>query len=115
MRCYRIDSEGRSVTTPRAAGFGLEKLPRIDRGEGSYLFDTAGRRYLDGSGGNLWREITRAAITLEAEDYPNIGTVMYLNAAGSLQTMQADLKTADIAYQMVWTGNQVCGIGLRRL
>jgi adenosylmethionine-8-amino-7-oxononanoate aminotransferase len=39
------------VTTPRAAGFGLEKLPRIDRGEGSYLFDTAGRRYLDGSGG----------------------------------------------------------------
>jgi adenosylmethionine-8-amino-7-oxononanoate aminotransferase len=29
----------------------LEKLPRIDRGEGSYLFDTAGRRYLDGSGG----------------------------------------------------------------
>jgi ribose transport system substrate-binding protein len=48
---------------------------------------------LDGFGGNLWREITRAAITLEATDYPNIGTVMYLNAAGSLQTMQADLKT----------------------
>jgi adenosylmethionine-8-amino-7-oxononanoate aminotransferase len=39
------------VTTPRPAGFGLEKLPRIDRGTGSYLFDTAGRRYLDGSGG----------------------------------------------------------------
>jgi adenosylmethionine-8-amino-7-oxononanoate aminotransferase len=39
------------VTTPRAAGFGLEKLPRIDRGAGSYLFDTQGRRYLDGSGG----------------------------------------------------------------
>jgi adenosylmethionine-8-amino-7-oxononanoate aminotransferase len=26
-------------------------LPRIARGEGSYLFDTEGRRYLDGSGG----------------------------------------------------------------
>ena len=39
------------MTTPRAAGFGLEKLPRIERGAGSYLFDTAGRRYLDGSGG----------------------------------------------------------------
>ena len=26
-------------------------LPRIARGEGSYLYDTAGRRYLDGSGG----------------------------------------------------------------
>ena len=39
------------MTTPRPAGFGLEKLPRIERGAGSYLFDTAGRRYLDGSGG----------------------------------------------------------------
>jgi adenosylmethionine-8-amino-7-oxononanoate aminotransferase len=29
----------------------LGKLPRIVRGEGSYLFDSAGRRYLDGSGG----------------------------------------------------------------
>ncbi|HUI61695.1 MAG TPA: aminotransferase class III-fold pyridoxal phosphate-dependent enzyme, partial [Steroidobacteraceae bacterium] len=35
----------------RAIGFGLEDLPRIVRGAGSYLFDTAGRRYLDGSGG----------------------------------------------------------------
>jgi len=33
------------------SGFGIEKLPRIVRGEGSYLFDTAGKRYLDGSGG----------------------------------------------------------------
>jgi adenosylmethionine-8-amino-7-oxononanoate aminotransferase len=29
----------------------LEHLPRMDRGEGSYLFDAEGRRYLDGSGG----------------------------------------------------------------
>src|SRR5579871_6223574 len=35
----------------RAIGFGLEDLPRIVRGAGSYLFDAAGRRYLDGSGG----------------------------------------------------------------
>lgn len=35
----------------RAVGFGLEQLPRIVRGAGSYLFDAAGRRYLDGSGG----------------------------------------------------------------
>jgi len=33
------------------SGFGIEKLPRIVRGEGSYLFDTTGKRYLDGSGG----------------------------------------------------------------
>jgi adenosylmethionine-8-amino-7-oxononanoate aminotransferase len=32
-------------------GFGLENMPRMVRGEGSYLYDEAGRRYLDGSGG----------------------------------------------------------------
>ena len=35
----------------RSIGFGIDNLPRIVRGEGSYLFDDAGRRYLDGSGG----------------------------------------------------------------
>jgi adenosylmethionine-8-amino-7-oxononanoate aminotransferase len=39
------------LSTPRAVGFGLEHLPRIVRGEGSYLFDAEGRQYLDGSGG----------------------------------------------------------------
>lgn len=39
------------MTSSRAIGFGLGDLPRIARGEGSYLFDTEGRRYLDGSGG----------------------------------------------------------------
>jgi adenosylmethionine-8-amino-7-oxononanoate aminotransferase len=38
-------------TASRAIGFGLGDLPRIARGAGSYLFDTEGRRYLDGSGG----------------------------------------------------------------
>ncbi len=35
----------------RPSGFGIEKFPRIVRGSGSYLFDAAGKRYLDGSGG----------------------------------------------------------------
>ncbi len=39
------------MAAQRAIGFGLESLPRIVRGQGSYLFDAAGRRYLDGSGG----------------------------------------------------------------
>lgn len=39
------------TTNTRAIGFGLDQLPRIVRGEGSYLFDADGRRYLDGSGG----------------------------------------------------------------
>lgn len=33
------------------SGFGIDKLPRIVRGQGSYLFDDKGKRYLDGSGG----------------------------------------------------------------
>lgn len=39
------------MSAGRAPGFGLEDLPRIVRGEGSWLIDSAGRRYLDGSGG----------------------------------------------------------------
>jgi adenosylmethionine-8-amino-7-oxononanoate aminotransferase len=35
----------------RPSGFGVEKLPRIVRGSGSWLYDAAGKRYLDGSGG----------------------------------------------------------------
>lgn len=33
------------------SGFGINSLPRIVRGDGSYLFDASGKRYLDGSGG----------------------------------------------------------------
>jgi adenosylmethionine-8-amino-7-oxononanoate aminotransferase len=33
------------------SGFGIDRLPRVVRGAGSYLFDAAGKRYLDGSGG----------------------------------------------------------------
>jgi len=39
------------MTANRAVGWGMEALPRIVRGAGSYLYDAAGRRYLDGSGG----------------------------------------------------------------
>ena len=39
------------MTARRPVGWGMEALPRIVRGEGSYLYDADGRRYLDGSGG----------------------------------------------------------------
>jgi len=39
------------MTVSRAIGWEMEGMPRIVRGVGSYLFDSAGRRYLDGSGG----------------------------------------------------------------
>jgi adenosylmethionine-8-amino-7-oxononanoate aminotransferase len=40
-----------AYVTSRTSGFGIEKLMRVARGRGSYLFDEAGKRYLDGSGG----------------------------------------------------------------
>jgi ABC-type sugar transport system substrate-binding protein len=84
-----LEEAGRGYTAAQVSkAWGCQSQATCKIGNGSQTL-----AYLDGSGGNLWREITRAAITLEAEDYPNIGTVMYLNAAGSLQTMQADLKT----------------------
>jgi len=39
------------ISARPALGWGLDVSPRIARGEGSYLYDTTGRRYLDGSGG----------------------------------------------------------------
>jgi adenosylmethionine-8-amino-7-oxononanoate aminotransferase len=39
------------MTTSRAIGWGMGALPRIVRGEGSYVYDADGRCYLDGSGG----------------------------------------------------------------
>src|ERR1700730_11875710 len=39
------------MTANRAIGWGMQALPRIVRGEGSYVYDADGRRYLDGSGG----------------------------------------------------------------
>jgi adenosylmethionine-8-amino-7-oxononanoate aminotransferase len=39
------------MSTNRAIGWGMGALPRIVRGEGSYVYDADGRRYLDGSGG----------------------------------------------------------------
>ena len=39
------------MSSGRAVGWGMGALPRIARGEGSYVYDTDGQRYLDGSGG----------------------------------------------------------------
>jgi ABC-type sugar transport system substrate-binding protein len=48
---------------------------------------------LDGSGSNQWRHLSHAAIALQATGYPGVGTILSLDANGSLQTMQADLQT----------------------
>ena len=52
-------------------------LPRIARGEGSYLYDTTGRRYLDGSGGP-------AAFGI-GHDNPEVHTTIASQRAGRMR------------------------------
>jgi len=84
-----LEQAGRSYTAAQInTAWACQSQTTCKIGKGSQTL-----AILDGAGGNLWRQITRAAITMEAEAYPNIGTVIYLQADGNLQTMQADLKT----------------------
>ncbi|HWA49170.1 MAG TPA: aspartate aminotransferase family protein [Dongiaceae bacterium] len=41
----------RSNARPSPSSFGVERLPKIAYGRGSYVYDVHGKRYLDGSGG----------------------------------------------------------------
>lgn len=40
-----------TTARPSASSFGVDHLPRISHGKGSYVYDRTGKRYLDGSGG----------------------------------------------------------------
>ena len=71
----------------RPSGFGIGALPRIVRGRGSYLFDAAGRRYLDGSGGpavfclgHAHPEVT-AAITRQLHEIAYAYRYLFTSAA----------------------------------
>jgi ABC-type sugar transport system substrate-binding protein len=84
-----LDEVGRSYTAAQVAkAWACQSQTTCKIGSGSQTI-----AILDGEGTDLWRHITRAAITLEAEAYPNVGTVIYMQADSNLQTMQADLKT----------------------
>ena len=71
----------------RPSGFGIEALSRIVRGRGSYLFDAAGKRYLDGSGGpavfclgHAHPEVT-AAITQQLHEIAYAYRYLFTSAA----------------------------------
>src|SRR5271156_3728328 len=90
------------------SGFGIGELPRIARGEGSYLIDTAGKRYLDGSGGpavfclgHAHPEVN-AAITQQLHDIAY--AYRYLFTSSALENLTAMIlrlcggEFADIVY-----------------
>lgn len=84
-----LDRAGGSYTPAQIAkAYACSKTSTCTIGSGK---DTIA--ILDGNGADLWRVITHAAIALEAMSYPQIGTIIYDNANGSLQTMQADMHS----------------------
>ena len=60
----------------RALGWGLDSLPRIARGEGSYLYETTGRWYLDGSGGSAEHEARTGHKAVQYVKIRRCGTTM---------------------------------------
>jgi adenosylmethionine-8-amino-7-oxononanoate aminotransferase len=48
------------------SSFGVEDLPRMAYGRGSYVFDSAGKRYLDGSGGPAVYSVGHANVEVNA-------------------------------------------------
>lgn len=84
-----LEEAGRDYTADQiSTAAGCLNQPTCKIGDGAQTL-----AILDGAGSDLWRRITRAQITLQATSYPNIGTVIYLQADGNLQTMQANLQT----------------------
>jgi adenosylmethionine-8-amino-7-oxononanoate aminotransferase len=98
------------MSAPKASGFGIADLPRIARGRGSYLFDAAGRRYLDGSGGpavfslgHAHPEIN-AAIVRQLEDVAY--GYRYLFSSAALEELSAVVLAASGGYEhIVYTGS----------
>src|SRR5213082_1765125 len=80
------------MTASRAAGWGMGVLPRIVRGEGSYLYDADGRRYLDGSGGPAAFSIGHGNREVNAAIAPQFAHIIY-SGSGS-EAVESALKVA---------------------
>jgi adenosylmethionine-8-amino-7-oxononanoate aminotransferase len=80
----------------RPSGFGIEALPLITRGRGSYLFDAAGKRYLDGSGGPAIFSVGHAHPQINAAIIEQLGEIAYayryLYTSSALEQLTAMLR-----------------------
>jgi adenosylmethionine-8-amino-7-oxononanoate aminotransferase len=81
------------MSAPRAVGFGIENMPRMVRGEGSYLYDDTGRRYLDGSGGPAAFSIGHGNREVNAAISAQLGRIAcayrYLSTSDALEELTA--------------------------
>jgi adenosylmethionine-8-amino-7-oxononanoate aminotransferase len=65
------------MTRGRGSGFGLRQLPRIARGRGSYVYDEAGKRYIDGSGGPAVFSVGHSHPEVNAAISRQLGEIAY--------------------------------------
>jgi adenosylmethionine-8-amino-7-oxononanoate aminotransferase len=80
---------------PRGGGFGIEQLPRIAYGRGSCLYDEAGKRNLDGSGGPAVFSVGHAHPEINAAIVRQLERVAYgyryLFTSSALEDLSATL------------------------
>jgi adenosylmethionine-8-amino-7-oxononanoate aminotransferase len=99
------------MSTVRAGGFGLgHALPKIARGSGSYLYDTSGRRYIDGSGGPAVFCVGHAHPEVNAAIMRQLGDIAcayrYLYTSSALEELTARLLALCPAYgHVLFTGS----------
>jgi len=91
---------------PRGGGFGIERLPRIAYGKGSYLYDESGNRYIDGSGGPAVFSVGHAHPEINEAIVRQLGRVAYayryLYTSSALEELTAMLL-------------QLCGGGFKQV
>jgi adenosylmethionine-8-amino-7-oxononanoate aminotransferase len=99
------------MSAVRASGFGLgSALPKIVRGSGSYLYDTSGKRYIDGSGGPAVFCIGHAHPEVNAAITRQLAEIAcayrYLYTSSALEDLTARLRALCPAYsQVLFTGS----------
>jgi adenosylmethionine-8-amino-7-oxononanoate aminotransferase len=93
------------MSGPRPSGFGIADLPRIAHGRGSYLFDTSGKRYLDGSGGPAIFSLGHAHPEINAAIVRQLDAVAYgyryLFTSAALEDLSAALLASCEGYAHV--------------
>jgi adenosylmethionine-8-amino-7-oxononanoate aminotransferase len=89
----------------RASGFGIVDLPKIVRGSGSYLFDAAGKRYVDGSGGPAVFSVGHAHPEVNAAIMRQLNDIAYgyryLYTSSALEGLTAKLRTVCAGFKDV--------------
>jgi adenosylmethionine-8-amino-7-oxononanoate aminotransferase len=97
------------MNKPRASGFGIAELPKIIRGRGSYLYDAAGKRYVDGSGGPAVFSVGHAHPEVNAAIMRQLNEIAYgyryLFTSSALEELNAKVLELCAGYKHIVYGS----------